>query len=162
MPFVNKEILLSDFLKSLRKRIESSGNTGALIYFETYLEDGLIEAVKERSISWNGLCNAGDFDRIYPIAVKIIREAAGRNLSEAHPDTYQQAHAVSVAFCEELNETFQCSGDDKFDLIPIKSFVSMAVETGSVRVEDDGSVQLTPKGEEMARETEAGIKSRQN
>ena len=54
--------------------IESSGNTGALIDFETYLEDGLFDAVKERSISWNGLCNAGDFDRIYPIAVKILQE----------------------------------------------------------------------------------------
>ncbi len=162
MSFVNQEIELADFLKSLREMIESSGNTGALIDFETYLEDGLFDAVKERSISWNGLCNAGDFDRIYPIAVKILQEAASRNLSEAHPDTYQQAHAVSIAFCGKLNETFQCSDDDKFDLIPIKSFMSMAVETGTVRVEDDGSVQLTPKGEEMARETEAGIKSRQN
>jgi len=128
MPFVNKEILLTDFLEGLYERIKSGGNTGALIDFELYLKDGLVEEVKEHSEGWDGRCNAGDFDAIYPMAVGILRGAAGRNFSEAHLDAYQVAHEVSVAFCEEINQVFQCTPPDQFDLIPIQSFTTMAAK----------------------------------
>lgn len=161
MSFVNKEIELTDFLKKLRQRIESASDSSILVLFDTTLPEELAEAVKEHTTGWSGRSNAGDFDHIYPLAVNILRETAGRMFSEVHSGIYKEAHAISVAFCDELNEMFQCSGADKFDLIPIKSFVDMAVEADTVRVEDD-SVQLTPKGEEMARETEAEIQSMKN
>jgi len=161
MPFVNTEIQLTDFLEKLRQRIESNGDSAVLISFDHSLREGLVKEVKECATDWDGCVNAGDFDAIYPMAVKILRDTAGRNLSEAHPDTYDEAHSVSVAFCEELNDVFQCSGDEEFDLIPINSLVDTAVEAGMVQVKD-GLVNLTPKGEEMAKEVEAKIQSKLN
>lgn len=161
MSFVNQEIELTDFLKKLRQRIESGSNQNVLTLFDTTLPEELGETIEKRSTNWAGRVNAGDFDAIYPLAVEILRDTAGRMFSEAHPNIYKEAHAVSVAFCDELNEMFQCSGEEKFDLIPIKSFVDMAVEAGTVRVVDE-SVQMTPKGVAMAQETERGIKSKQN
>ncbi len=161
MPFVNTEVKLTYFLQALRRRIESIDDPAALIFFDNFLQEELIKEVKARVTDWEGFVNAGDFDAIYPIAVEILRSAAGRNFNEAHPDIYDEAHSVSVAFCEELNDMFQCSGDDIFDLVPIKSFVDTAVEAGVVEVED-GLVQLTPEGVETAQDVEGGIKSKQN
>jgi len=94
------------------------------------------------------------------MAVDILHDAASRNFSE-HSNTYADAHVVSAAFCEELNEFFQCSGEEGFDLIPIKSFVDMAAEAGVIKVED-GKVSLTPEGEEVAQSIEREIKGPQN
>jgi|GEM_PF-5360093 hypothetical protein len=146
MPFTNKKVQLTDFMEQLRKRIEAGGNSVALIFFDVFLKEGLvIKAVKEYpglDPNWDGRVNAGDFNGIYPMAVEILHDAASRNFSK-YSNTYADAHAVSVAFCEELNEFFECSGEEKFDLMPIKSFVDMAVEAGVVEVEG-GKVKLTP------------------
>jgi hypothetical protein len=130
MAFINKEIQLSDFMEQLHKRIQSSCNSDVLIFFRIFLQESLIRAVKEHSglaPDWDGRVNAGDFDVIYPMAVEIIHDAASRNFSE-HSNTYADAHTISIAFCNELNEFFQCTGEEKFDLIPIKSFVDMALK----------------------------------
>lgn len=164
MPLVNKEVLLTDFMEQLRKKIEVSGNSATLIFFEIFLQKRLVTAVKEHpglAPNWNGRVNADDFDGIYPMAVEILHDAASREYSSAHPNIYKDAHAVSVAFCEELKEFFECSGEEGFDLIPIRSFVDMAVEAGTVVVED-GFVKLTPEGEEMAQSVEREIKGGQN
>lgn len=164
MPFVNKEMQLTDFLEQLHKRIEASDNSAALIFFEVFLQKRLVEAVKKHpglASDWDGRVNAGDFDVIYPMAAEILHDAASREYSSTHPDIYKDAHAVSTAFCEELNKFFECSGDEGFDLIPIKSFVDMAVEAGTVVVED-GFVKLTPEGEEIAQSVERQIKGEQN
>lgn len=163
MPFTNKEIHISDFLKQLQERIKSQGNSNALIFFEIFLQKGLVEEIKKHpdvAPNWDGRVNAGDFDVIYPLAVEILHDAASRNFSE-HSNTYADAHAVSIAFCDELNEMFQCSGEEKYDLIPIKSFIDMAAEAGVVQVED-GMVSLTPEGEEIAQSVERQIKGEQN
>ena len=163
MPFVNKEIHIDDFLEQLSKRIELQGNSNTRIFFEIFLQKGLVEAIKKHpglAPNWDGRVNAGDLDVIYPLAVEILHDAASRNFSE-HSNTYADAHAVSTAFCDELNEMFQCSGEEKFDLIPIKSFVDKAVEAGVIKVED-GMVNLTPEGEEIAQEMERQIKGEQN
>jgi hypothetical protein len=149
MPFVNKEIHINDFLELLHKRIESQGDSNARIFFEIFLQGGLLKKIKNNyKVAPDGRVNAGDFDVIYPFAVDILRNAANGSFSE-HSNTYVDAHTISVAFCEELNEFFQCSGNEKFDLIPIESYVDMAIEAGIVRVKN-GMISLTLKGEEMA------------
>lgn len=156
MPFNNKKtIKISDFLDLLRKRLEAGNNPSVLIFFESFLEKRLVTELIEQTGAQSNLSELevlpGDFDEIYSFAVQMLHNAASRNFSEAHSDIYEEAHAVSEAFCAELNEVFECSGEDGvFDLIPIKSFTTMAVEAGVVTVEDD-VVKLTPQGEEMAQ-----------
>lgn len=153
MPFVNKEIRITDFLEWLRKKIESQDNPNIRIFFKSFLQKELVEAIKKHpgvTPDWDGRVNAGDFDVIYPLAADILYNAASANFSEVHPDTYTCAHAVSTVFCEELNEIFQCSGEEKFDLIPIKSFVDMTVEAGMVKIKN-GMVIPTFEGEKAAQ-----------
>lgn len=159
MSFTNKEIRLTDFLENLHERVKFGGNTDAIILFEHDIQEGLVTHLQNLDPDWQGYVNAGDFDKLYPIAVDMLREVAGRMLSEAHPDIYVGAHEVSVAFCDELNELFECSGEEAFDLIPIKSFTEIMSERGLIEVKD-GSVSLTPKGEEAANEVEQEIGGR--
>jgi len=111
------------------------------------------------------LC-AGDFDALYPIATEILRAAATREASEAHPDIYNEASIVSKAFCDELNELFQCSGEEVFDFIPIKPYTQMLVDAGLANVMPgpDGKpmVSLTEQGKAAAAEVDQAIKSRLN
>lgn len=134
MPFNREKIVnVSDFLNQLHEKLKAGGDPAPLGFFEIFLKDQLVGDLKEMvgMPDWDGRANAGGFDSIYPHAVEILHEAAGRNYSEVHPDIYKEAHAVSAAFCELLNEVFECSGDDGvFNLIPIRSFVEMAVEAG--------------------------------
>lgn len=143
MPFnEEKSILIQDFLSQLHEKIKTDAPS-SLIFFEAFLKDQLIEDFREEfdlPANWGkfvnvGLVNAGDFDQIYPMAAAILYEAAGRNYSEVHPDIYKEAHGISTAFCELLNEVFECSGDDGvFDLIPIVSFAEAAIAAGVVTV----------------------------
>lgn len=158
-----KIINIKDFLDQLHKRLKEKGDLGTLIFFEVFLQNKLVEAIKRTGgtvPNWDGSVNAGDFDTIYPYATQILFDAASRNFSE-HSNTYKDAHAISVAFCEQLNEIFECSGEEVFDLIPIKSFVDAAVEAGVVTVEG-GLVHLTSEGEEIAQNIEREIKGQQN
>ncbi len=163
MPFVNKEIDFGEFMKQLRQRLEKEGNSAALSFFEFFLEKQLPEELKRGAVAdWDGrTVNAGDFDALYPMAAEILHDAATRNASEAHPDIYKEASAVSLAFCDEFNELFQCSGDDKFDFIPIKSYTEMMAEAGLVNViyglDDQKMVSLSEEGERIAREVEEEI-----
>lgn len=160
MPFVNKEIELDQFMEQLHQRIQKGGNTAALDFFEFFLKKQLSEELRRQAASdWDGkTVNAGDFDAVYPMAVQILHDAATRNASEALPDIYKEASAVSSAFCEELNEIFQCSGSEVFDLIPIKSYTEMMAEAGLVKLTSDPDgqtmVSLSEKGEKVAREVE--------
>lgn len=150
-------------MEGLHRRIESQDNSNAQIFFEIFLQKGLVEAIKNYpgiAPNWDGRVNAGNFDVIYPLAVDILRNAAFRNFSE-HSNTYADAHAVSVNFCEELNEMFQCTGEEKFDLISVKSYVDMAVEAGVVEIKN-GMVSLTPEDEKVAQSVEREIKGGQN
>lgn len=152
MPFTNKEIQLSEFIEQLHQRIKEGGNDDVRIFFECFLQERLIKEVKSSpglNPDWGGQVNAGDFDVIYPMAANILHDAASSNFSEAHRDIYEHANAVSVAFCDELNEMLQCSGEEIFNLIPIISYVDMMVEAGAVEVKN-GFVKLTPEGEAMA------------
>ncbi|MBN1325736.1 hypothetical protein JW977_02030 [Candidatus Falkowbacteria bacterium] len=136
MPFVNKEIDIGEFMKQLRRRLEKSGDIAALSFYEFFLEEQLPEELKRRvAADCDGrTVIAGDFDVIYPMAAELLRNAAARNFSEVHSEIYNEANAVSIAFCDELNEFFQCSGDEKFDPIHIKSFVQTMVDAGLVKV----------------------------
>lgn len=161
MPFNDKKVVtVDDFMKQVHARIEKGGNSDALLFYEIFLQKGFLEKIKataETVPGWDGSAIAGDFDFIYKIAASILHDAASREYSEVHPNIYKDAHAISVAFCEELNEFFECSGEDRlFDLIPIKSYVEMAVEAGTVKVEG-GFVKLTPEGEELAQSVEREI-----
>lgn len=155
MPF-NKEktIKICDFLSRLRKRLEAGNNPSVLIFFESFLEKRLVTELIEQTDVQSDLAElevlAGDFDVFYPFAVQRLHDAASKNYSEAHLDIYEEAHVVSEAFCAELNEVFECSGEDGvFNLIPIQSFTTMAAKAGVVTVED-GKVKPTSKGIEMA------------
>jgi hypothetical protein len=128
MPFVNKEIQFDEFMKRLHQRIQGGGNNHpCLSFFECFLLEELPREVRANVVvpNWDGRVNAGDFDAIYPMAANILHDAASRNYSEAHPDIFKEANAVSAAFCDELNELFCCSGDETFDFIPIKSYTDM-------------------------------------
>lgn len=159
-----KTIKIKEFLEKVRKRLDAEGNTNALIFFDVFLRDDLVGNIQEGrgvSANWQELdLDAGDFDKIYPFAVNMLHEAASRNFSE-HSDTYKEAHTISTAFCQELNEFFEFSGDEAFDLIPIKSYVDSMVEAGVIKVEG-GMVSLTSQGEEMAQGVEREIKGQEN
>ncbi len=163
MPFVNKEIGLDEFMKQLHQRIQKGGNAAALSFFECFLQEELPRDLRRAAPDWDDRAvNAGDFDDIYPFAAVLLHNAASRNYSECHPDIFEEASAVSRAFCDELNELFQCSGDDGFDFIPLKSYTDMMAEAGLVKLTEgpDGQtmVSLSEKGEEAAREVEQEIK----
>jgi hypothetical protein len=158
MPFAeDKAVKLPDFLAQVHKRVELIDNPGALIFYEIFLERHLEEEylkTVETPKGWDGDFLPGDFDAIYPLATEMLRDAASRNFSELHRDTYQIAHQISVAFCDQLNDTFECTGEDGYDLIRIRSYVNEAVEAGIIQREGNGIVTLTPEGERMAQEIE--------
>ncbi|MEK7562438.1 MAG: hypothetical protein AAB509_02045 [Patescibacteria group bacterium] len=165
MSFVNKELEFNEFIRRLHQRIQRGGNVAALIFFECFLQEELPRELKRQAAvpDWDGrTVNAGDFDAIYPMAANILHDAASRSHSECHPDIFTEASVVSSAFRDELNELFQCSGNDVFDLIPIKSYTEMAVEAGLVKLTlgPDGQmmVSLSKEGERVAREVEQEIK----
>lgn len=163
MSFVNKELEFNEFMKQLHQRIQRGGNAAALIFFECFLQEELPRELKRRAApDWDGrTVNAGDFDTIYPMAVGILHDAATATASENLPDIYEEASAVSKVLCEYLNELFQCSGDDGFDFIPIRSYSQMMAEAGLVNLTPgpDGQtmVSLSEKGEQVAREVEQKI-----
>lgn len=165
--FVNKEIDFNDFMKQLCQRIQKGGNAGALIFFECFLQEELPRELKRQAVpGWDGRVNAGDFDNIYPMAANILHDAASRNYSECHLDIFKEASAVSSAFCEEVNEIFQCSGDDRFGFIPIKSYTEMMAEAGLVNLTrgpgGQTMVSLSEKGESVAREVKQEIERAQD
>lgn len=128
MPFTNKIIPLAEFLQAVHRRILQSQNEDARIFFDSFLRDNLLKEIKPNlPEDWDGLVNAGDFDELYLLVAEMLSDAATRNYSEGHPNIYKDASAVSLAFCEELNEIFQCSGDEIFVSIPIKSFSEVIV-----------------------------------
>ncbi len=152
-------------MKQLHQRIQRGGKADALAFFECFLQRQLPEKLKQvATADWDGqTVNAGDFDVLYSMAAEILHDAATRMESEVHPTTYEEASAVSSAFCDELNETFQCSGDDAFDPIPIKSYVQMMADAGLVNLAPgpDGQtmVSLSEEGKRIAREAEGRVKS---
>lgn len=168
MPFVNKEIKFDEFMKQLHQRIQNGGNAAALSFFECFIQGELPRELKRRANpDWDGrTVNAGDFDVIYPMAAEILLDAASRNHSECHPDIHEEASAVSRAFCDYLNELFQCSDNDGFDFIPIRSYTEMMVEEGLVTLTPgpDGQemVQLSELGEQVANQMQEQIEQAQN
>ncbi|MFA6552453.1 MAG: hypothetical protein WCT19_03050 [Candidatus Paceibacterota bacterium] len=139
MPFNStKTIKLNDFLGRVHTRLQAHNNPHILTFFEIFLQDSLANDLVKEAGAKPGLAELellpGDFDVIYDFAANKLRDAAGRNLSEVHLDVYQNAQAVSQAFCDELNEFFECSGEDGlYDLIPIKSFVEMMGLAGCLK-----------------------------
>jgi len=158
MPFVNREVDFSEFMEELHKKIQTGGNPAALAFFESFLQEQLPQELKRRAApEWDGrTVVAGDFDVLYPMAADILLDAATMNASEAHPTIYEEASAVSLALCQYLNELFQCSGDEGFDFIPIKSYSSMMAEAGYIEIHD-GKISLTPAGIAAAQEVEEQI-----
>lgn len=137
-----KSIKIGEFLDRLHERLKKGGDSDAFIFFEVFLQNRLIRETEEiKEISFT----AREYKDIYLFAVYMLRDAASSSFSK-HSDTYKAAHAVSVAFCQELNEVFKFSGSEVFDLIPIKSYMEMGVEAGVVTIKD-GMVRLTPEGE---------------
>ncbi|MBI3985142.1 MAG: hypothetical protein HY344_04395 [Candidatus Levybacteria bacterium] len=159
MTLQNREIPLPQFLGQVRTRVEQSGNSGALILFDTTLQTGLRQEFQQRyriSEEWAGTVDAGDFDHIYPLAAGMLRDSASSLYSEAHPDSYLAAHEVSEAFCGELNEVFQATEEDAFELLPIKSWADMMVDAGLVTIEN-GMVIPTLMGTETAQDFGRGV-----
>lgn len=118
-------------MQAVRRRILKSENEDAMIFFDSFLGDHFIEEIKPNfRDGWDGLVNAGDYDQLYPLVAEILFDAATRNHSEGHVNIYKDASAVSLAFCEELNEVFQCSGNETFIFIPIRSFSEMMIKSG--------------------------------
>ena len=163
MPFVNKVIDFNEFMEQLHQRLQREGNSEALMFFECFLQKQLPRGFKHRAVpGWAGGVNAGDFDVIYPMAANILFNSASENYSESNPDSYKEADAVSRIFCDMINELFQCSGDDGFDLLPIKSYVEMMADRGLVKLTPapDGRtmVTLSEEGERLARKVEEEIR----
>lgn len=127
MPFVNKEIQLREFLMRVQERLVQKGGESVVLFEHYVLNELRPEGTPE---GWDGIVNAGNFDEIYPRAVEILHETASRLLGESHPTVYQDADGVSTAFCEELNEFFECSGEHLFRCIPIRSHTEMMIEAG--------------------------------
>jgi hypothetical protein len=140
----------------LKQRIEKTKNSEALLFFEFFLEGQLPLKVQQAvTVShWDGQVNAGDFDEIYPMAVRILHDAATAEASEPHSNVYEVASAISAAFCEELDEVFQCSGDHVFDFIPIKSYSAMMAVAGLVTLSSGPAgqtlVSISEKGRALA------------
>lgn len=159
MPFINKEIKITDFLEKLHERLRLKDDSDALIFFEIFLKKDLVKDFMEQNriaSNWDGRINAGNFDVIYPFAARMLHDAAARNVTDSL-SIYETANTVSVTFWEELNELFECSEEHKFDLIPIKSYVEMAAAAGIIKVED-GKVKLTDEAKDAAESMEKEIK----
>jgi hypothetical protein len=149
MSFTNRDVLLTDFLAKVRQRISDSNNPDALAFFDNFLQGELSERLKKMVCDdWDGIVNAGDFDQIYPLVASILHETASRLASEIDPNTYGVASAVSFAFQEELNDFFQCSGEEAFEFIPIKSWSEIMAEEGLVDIVrgPGGEKFVKPKG----------------
>jgi len=163
MPFNGERAVQLDvFMVGLQKKMREGENTNALTFFELFLKNALPNEVRRQAAKgWDGLVNAGDFDVIYPMAARTLLDAATTNASEVHPDTYKDASTVSQAFADELNDVFQCSGDDRFEFLPIKSYSQMMAEAGVVDLSRDSdgqtTISLTPKGKELARQVREEI-----
>lgn len=130
MPFNTKKTTkLNEFLVRVHARLQAQNNSQVLILFEIFVQKNLARDLVENTGAKPELAEldllAGDFDVIYPFVAEKLHDAASQNFSKVHPDTYQDAHVISEAFCAELNEFFECFGDEQYDLIPIKSFVEM-------------------------------------
>ena len=117
MPFNRtKTLRISDFMEAVQRRLR--GNyTEALSFFEVYLMGTLVaDLVKEADMNPHCMGHpllAGDYDVIYPFAAKKLRDCAGRNFCEAHPDSYEIANTVCEAIRDELNEFFECSDQER-------------------------------------------------
>jgi hypothetical protein len=149
-----KTIKIGEFFDRVHERLEAAGsNVETISFFKIFLQNSLVdESLRSgwAQSGWDRLgLAAGDFDVLYPKAAEMLRDAASRNYSEAHPDTYEVADAISKALCEELNTFFEFTGKEVFDPIPIRSFIDTMVDEGLIAVED-GLIKLTPKGEAMA------------
>lgn len=125
----SKTTTLNDFLAAVCERLKPLG-PNAVTFFEFFGQKDLARKLVERCQADSRVgemdLNAGDFDVIYQLMVKELRDAAGRAFSEVHPETYDTAHTISGAICAELNEYFECSGPDgTYDLIPVKSYIEM-------------------------------------
>ncbi len=79
MSFNEEKIInIKDFLEQLYKRLKAKGDSGALIFYEVFLQNSLVDKLKATGQSvpnWDGSVNAGDFNFIYPFAVDILFDA---------------------------------------------------------------------------------------
>jgi len=142
---------IGKFLNDLGRRLEESH--GSLALFNSFLKSSLIWEINKQM--QGSEINLGDdftdersWRVIYQIAAEILFDAALREHSEVHPDIFKEASDLSLAFCEEINESM------RFDMefIPIKSPVDEMIEEGFVEVNDEGYlIGLTRKGEEVGR-----------
>lgn len=61
------------------------------------------------------------------------------------PDAYKTAHGLSEAFCGQLNDTFQATEEDAFEVVPVKSWADAMTEAGLVAIEDGMVKPVQPK-----------------
>ena len=162
--FTDKAINFEEFMEQLHKRIIESGNVETKTFFECFLQQQLPVQFKLLADSgWDGMVNAGDFDLLYPMAIEILRDAATASASDANYSViYDQASEVSRAFCDYLNDFFQCAGDYAFTFIPIVSYTQIAVEAGLVELLDNEMISLTPAGMAAAKSVEQQISASSN
>ncbi len=129
MPFnTEKRLTINDFLKAVQERLQE--NPEALSFFEIFLmADFVQDLIREAELNSELIklpLLPGDYDLIYLFAAGKLRGAASRNFSRVQLDAYDIANMVCSAIRDELNEYFECTGEDgEFDPIPILSFVEM-------------------------------------
>src|SRR6185369_11343794 len=127
MPFkTEKRLSLNDFVSGAKKRLE--GNPAAIACLEIFLTGNLAsDLAREAGFipPDDQLLAPGDFDVVFPFVATKLHQAASRNYSEVHSDAYDVADAVGEALRAQLNEFFECSGNDEFDPIRIKSYAEL-------------------------------------
>lgn len=141
---------IGEFLKGVQKRLEEDGS--AKIFFEVFLVESLMrvlnQGTSDASVDFETeILDQKMWQALYSMVAEILWDAACRNHSEAHPDIYEEATQVSTAFCQEINDRFHFG----FKAIPIISPTTMMAQAGLVKVKD-GFVELTPAGEQAAKE----------
>jgi len=141
---------IGEFLRGVQERLEEDGS--AKIFFEVFLADNLMAELNRNTPDVSvdletEILDQETWQAVYSIAAGILWDAACRNSSEAHPDIFEEATKVSIAFCEEVNDRLHFG----FEAILIKSPTAMMAEAGLVKVVD-GFVELTPTGEQAAKE----------
>ncbi len=147
---------IGEFLDSLYRQIE--GDSDARIFFDCFLRESLVIELNKHTEGGSvdlemDIADKRTWKAIYIIAAEILWDAASRNHSEVHPDIFQEANSLSLAFCQEIEK---CLGNN-MEFIPIESPTEMMAKEGLVKIEG-GYVKFTPKGGQMAKKIEEQFK----
>lgn len=155
-----------EFLRKLRQILEEGSDRNVLPFFDRLFCEPFIQKISAAPgipETWQKLdlvAAGGDWNFLYQVAAEVLRDAAMRQHSEAHPEAFQEATVISFAFCTTVWKEFNI----EIEPVQIVSPRDEMLKQGLLKVTKgpDGKnyVELTEEGEQAAREFEAELDKR--